>query len=419
MKCIVGYLTLFLLMSSVFGQSKALKSKADKGNVEAMVEIARIYKEKGGKGNLNIAAKYFKRAAEKGNAEAQFQMGMFCKNQWVTVDSCFLQAVRWWEKAARQGHTEALYQMGRVYWKKVSFAVAGYKKDDVKALDYFNQAAAKGHVQAAEDAKKICIVDPRVENWIGGLSVFFLILLGVILFFKYRLVFYAVLVSCVSFLLAGCFFAMITAESFYPFVRWGANWIVGLCACGTGYFGVWWMCRIPVRSTFHTWKTLRFEGICMLVISGLASIEESGNFDGLLKFLGIYSDAEGTVHVAFFFFLFFMVQTCLASLYRLSVHSDAWKYILSNLLFLLSVFFIGFGLGSIVASILLFALVLGGVSGALKGSSFTSASGEEKRSYEVVYDNELRRLEEDGAGLYKDQWGKYWKHGVDGFEPND
>jgi len=100
------------------------------------------------KGNFPLALEKFRPLAEQGNAQAQFNMGVMCRQgQGVPQDD--KQAVAWWSKAAEQGHVEAQDNLGLRYGRG-----QGVAQDWVQAYKWFSLAAAAGN-QTAMGNKRV------------------------------------------------------------------------------------------------------------------------------------------------------------------------------------------------------------------------------------------------------------------------
>lgn len=83
-----------------------------------------------------------KKDAESGEVKAQTTLGkMYEKGEVVPKDA--VKAVEWYQKAAAQGYAEAQYNLGRMYDDK-----EGVPKDEAKALEWIQKAAAQGYADA-------------------------------------------------------------------------------------------------------------------------------------------------------------------------------------------------------------------------------------------------------------------------------
>ncbi len=89
------------------GSLEQYKALAEKGNAEAQVKLADLYRTGNGVAqNLAEAVKWYRSAAEKGAAEAQFRLGeLYFEGQGVVQDA--KEAAKWLEKAAAQGNQAA------------------------------------------------------------------------------------------------------------------------------------------------------------------------------------------------------------------------------------------------------------------------------------------------------------------------
>ena len=83
-----------------------------------------------------------KREAEAGDADAQFLLGArYINGMGVPKDS--IKAVEWWQKAAAQGHADAQFLLGLMYADG-----EGVPQDSVKAVEWLQKAAAQGDAKA-------------------------------------------------------------------------------------------------------------------------------------------------------------------------------------------------------------------------------------------------------------------------------
>ena len=89
-----------------------LRSKAEKGDVEAQVELGRIYQDGNGVAKDDAeATKWYLMAANQGRDFAQFELGyMYEKGAGVSKDAS--EAAKWYRKAADQGYVYAQFTLG-------------------------------------------------------------------------------------------------------------------------------------------------------------------------------------------------------------------------------------------------------------------------------------------------------------------
>lgn len=93
----------------------------------------------------NPAEAYFlmRPLAEDGDEEAAYFLGwMYHEGLGLVADD--RKAVRWWRPAAEDGHVESMMSLGLLYQRGGHYI----KKDTVKAVEYYLQAAAEGEEDA-------------------------------------------------------------------------------------------------------------------------------------------------------------------------------------------------------------------------------------------------------------------------------
>jgi uncharacterized protein len=89
------------------GSLEQLKTLAEKGNAEAQLKLAELYRTgKGAAQNVEEAAKWYRKAAEQGVAEAQFKLGELLLEGKDAAKHA-VEAATWFEKAASQGFKAA------------------------------------------------------------------------------------------------------------------------------------------------------------------------------------------------------------------------------------------------------------------------------------------------------------------------
>jgi TPR repeat protein len=111
---------------------------AEKGDVAAQCNLARVYGSKEFEWNFKKAAEWYEQAAEQGNAEAQTQLvTWYCKNRGVPKERA--KAADWHTKAAEQGNAEAQTSLAHMY-----ATGKGAAKDAKKAAGLYAKAAAQG-----------------------------------------------------------------------------------------------------------------------------------------------------------------------------------------------------------------------------------------------------------------------------------
>lgn len=107
-----------------------LKALAEKGNTEAQLKLADMYRAgKDAALNVEEAAKWYRRAAEQGSAEAQFKLGeLLLEGKGIAQN--VQEALVWLEKSAAQGFKAAKDKLAEVKSKAQDSV-----KDLNKALD--------------------------------------------------------------------------------------------------------------------------------------------------------------------------------------------------------------------------------------------------------------------------------------------
>lgn len=136
-------LTVFIGTAAWATEIDAVKAKAEKGDIEAQLELGLIYVQgKDVDQDFTAAKKWWDRAAEQGNAAARYYVGlMYARGDGVTQD--MVQARSMWEQSADMDHVGALFSLGMLYVE--GEAVKG---DYVEAGKYFIRAAQLGNIQS-------------------------------------------------------------------------------------------------------------------------------------------------------------------------------------------------------------------------------------------------------------------------------
>lgn len=122
---------------------KEVQARAEKGEVEAQVQLGLLY------ANGRLVEKsypdaklWWEKAAEQGSAAAKYYVGyMYAGGAGVEKDK--LIAKDWWEQAAEQDNVGALFNLGMLYVEG-DVVTGSY----VEAGKYFTRAAELGNVQA-------------------------------------------------------------------------------------------------------------------------------------------------------------------------------------------------------------------------------------------------------------------------------
>lgn len=162
---------------------ECFKSAAEKGNVDAMVELGRIYQlkfyEEEDSADLavqykNEALKWLNRAVDKGNKKEAYYLLGHVYNLYDDSTEEIKEAIKYYELAAQNGHADAMYELGQLYNyselegvenKEEAFAwyqkaANGRNTNGMLALAYMyetgdgvkedQQKAAKWYLEAAE-----------------------------------------------------------------------------------------------------------------------------------------------------------------------------------------------------------------------------------------------------------------------------
>src|SRR5438874_3777263 len=138
-----------LLAISHFGYAQTiseLKSKAEDGDVQAQLALAKAYHlGEGIEKDEAQAVQWWKKAAEHGDTAAEVNLGT-AYSLGVGFPRNYAAAVRWYTKAADQGNAEGqrglafLYHLGQ-----------GVPKDDAEAVRWYTKAADQDNAQAQSD----------------------------------------------------------------------------------------------------------------------------------------------------------------------------------------------------------------------------------------------------------------------------
>lgn len=124
-------------------QVSELQTKAEAGDAEAQLKLARAYA--GGYGVPQsdvLSAKWYRKAAEQGNADAQNSLGtMYRTGDGVERDK--VEALNWYRKAARQNNAEAMFNLGTAYYNGDGVAI-----NDSAAYAWFVLAKQEGSKSA-------------------------------------------------------------------------------------------------------------------------------------------------------------------------------------------------------------------------------------------------------------------------------
>jgi TPR repeat protein len=119
-----------------FGRCRAL---AEQGDIWAQVTLGWMYHSGTGvERGLEDAKEWYSKAASSNSPEAEYYLASLYRTQ-----ERYQEARDWLERSAAQGFPPAIYQLGRVY-----LFGEGVIADRKKALEYFEDAAQKGHLFA-------------------------------------------------------------------------------------------------------------------------------------------------------------------------------------------------------------------------------------------------------------------------------
>ena len=118
---------------------KATKTRADKGDAEAQLQVGDLYfAGTGVSKDPAKGAKYHRKAAEQGLATAQYQVGLeYALGDGVEMDKS--EAARWFRRAAEQKLVEAQVELGLCYAHGDGVAANGSE-----AIEWFRKAVAQG-----------------------------------------------------------------------------------------------------------------------------------------------------------------------------------------------------------------------------------------------------------------------------------
>jgi TPR repeat protein len=124
---------------------------AEQGNVDAQLKLGLLYYTgQGVSEDVTKAVKWFGKAAEQGNARSQFYMGITSEDK--------AKAAEWFSKAAEQGDADAQYELGFLY-----FNGQGVPKDDIKAIQWLDEAEMQGNEKAKELSDRL-LSETLVDN---------------------------------------------------------------------------------------------------------------------------------------------------------------------------------------------------------------------------------------------------------------
>ncbi len=119
------------------------KAKAESGNADAQLELARCYKNGTGVATNEVEAlNWCRKAAEQGLALAQNNLGT-CYEKGEGVKSDMAEAVKWYRRAADQGLAKAQCNLGLCY-----IVGKGVPQSDGEAAKWLGRSAERGNALA-------------------------------------------------------------------------------------------------------------------------------------------------------------------------------------------------------------------------------------------------------------------------------
>jgi len=127
-----------------YSRFKSAKTGAEKGDAQALYEMATMYRSGAGVSkNYNKAVKSFIQSAKQGHTQSQYVLGtLYDKGE--GVPQSYARAAEWYEIAAHIGnHMEAQYALANFY-----FNGRGVPHDYLMAIKWYRKAAGKGHPTA-------------------------------------------------------------------------------------------------------------------------------------------------------------------------------------------------------------------------------------------------------------------------------
>lgn len=153
MKNVSALAVMVVLMSAPLAVADAvagLLERAEKGELAAQVELARIYQNgEGVAKDPGAAEKWWRKAAEQGDPNAQFDIGRSLL-QGEGVPANVTEGLKWLTQAAEQGHGEAQMLLGGIH-------ISGkwVKKNSIEAAKWFMMSAQQGNPVAQSQAARM------------------------------------------------------------------------------------------------------------------------------------------------------------------------------------------------------------------------------------------------------------------------
>lgn len=118
-----------------------VKSRAEKGDAAAQLDLALRYAEGNGVGvDYRKGVYWLKKSADSGHAAARYELGQVYERGMYEVPQDLKKAVFWYQKAADQGDVDAMFNLAVVYLQ--------HERDTRKAVVPMAKAAGQGHAGA-------------------------------------------------------------------------------------------------------------------------------------------------------------------------------------------------------------------------------------------------------------------------------
>ena len=144
---IVGIVLTLVASMAYASDLDDLQLSADQGDLDAQLELARIYATGSSSvaRNVRVAMDYYQLAAEQGSHSAQVALGNLYFNG-VSIPQNYLQAYGWYRLAAHDGWMNgAQFRLGYLYANGL-----GVTKDLIRAYVWFSVASAQGDTTASD-----------------------------------------------------------------------------------------------------------------------------------------------------------------------------------------------------------------------------------------------------------------------------
>jgi TPR repeat protein len=98
----------------------------------------------------------YKKAADAGNLDAMHKMGQsYCCGPPGGAYYDTMKALNYWCEAAKKGHADSQYSVGNIYENAFKVPEVPIKKNDARAWMWFTLAASQGHAEAAARKRNI------------------------------------------------------------------------------------------------------------------------------------------------------------------------------------------------------------------------------------------------------------------------